>query len=321
MSADNAGRSLVNMSFIIGDCSRSPLLTIPWYRFEESGAAIQLRVSKMRAQFRDIIDNRASAGARKVNLPDDYWELACRILLDAVEMNGRRLSEPYVESVKDALALAVSCAVPDVREFDHGIVHIQRSAEAYVYWFKGTRSVGSKKLGALKHADLIATAAAAPTPLATEVRRHTFSPATFMIHAMAFVAGFVAVAIALVTFLLLVGNALDRQLIPRGPGWLVMPVLGGILCATIVPRTWSQAMGTLAPLRTRLLGLSFFARSSIVGTIAWLTLLGAYSVIFEPLGTRVSDAEFESAIKLMLLPPIVGVFLMWLVLTFLGQTK
>lgn len=125
------------------------------------------------------------------------------------------------------------------------------------------------------------------------------------------VAGFVigaGVAVAIEVGLLLLASALtSRQFMPRGLGWIVVPIAFGITAGTAAPTVWSRAQrGDIAMLRKfRLMSLRM--RAAIVFSVFWALCVGLYVYLFEPYGELeyMDSTAYHHMFKLMIFPPAV----------------
>lgn len=116
-------------------------------------------------------------------------------------------------------------------------------------------------------------------------------------------AGFAAGA-ALVVFLefLLLGGisgATGRSWMPRGLGWVVIPIAAGIAGAALGSR-----------FRLRHVGVSLDQRPTVklavVGAVAWVVLVVGYVIVADPFGGYWDSDEWGALWRWLLIPPVLG---------------
>jgi hypothetical protein len=118
-----------------------------------------------------------------------------------------------------------------------------------------------------------------------------------------FVAGFGA-AVG-VEFLILsgLGEATHRTIMPRGLGWVVIPVVAGIAGARFLSNLQPEHVA-------RLLGNSQRQRYGIAAAASWVVLVVAYVIVAQPFGYYGMDHDDWMALfRWLLIPPVVGLFI------------
>lgn len=127
----------------------------------------------------------------------------------------------------------------------------------------------------------------------------------WLLRIIGFIVG-AGLALALeVGLLLLLNEFLDKGLIPRGPGWLVIPIIAGINAAKIAPE-----LGLLSKFEKQGPVANFWKASPltrfiVVVPIFWILGVGAYVLVFEPYGYRMHSSEYAHMFKIMLFPPAI----------------
>jgi len=123
------------------------------------------------------------------------------------------------------------------------------------------------------------------------------------------IAGFIvgtglAVLLELVLLMLLSG-LFGKQLMPRGLGWFVLPIVAGIACARVAPE-----LGPLGRYASFVLVKNFWSASPasrlvVVAPVFWVLAVGAFVVVFGPYGYSMSSSEYEHMMKVMFFPPAI----------------
>lgn len=125
-----------------------------------------------------------------------------------------------------------------------------------------------------------------------------------------FLVGFFGTALLMLSVLYLLGAMFNTRLVPRGPGWIVIPIIAGVTLAKLVPeKGWGfPALNRLLePLTQKFLSLSLPARAGVVGSVFWAFVVIAFVIIFEPYGSYVSDRKMWQIVKIVVFPPLVSV--------------
>lgn len=127
---------------------------------------------------------------------------------------------------------------------------------------------------------------------------------TWLIRVVGFIVG-AGIAMALeVGLLLLLGELFDKRLMPRGLGWLVIPIIVGISAAKIAPELGPLSKFAKQGLVANFWKASPLTRFIVVAPIFWILGVGAYVLVFEPYGYMYSS-DYAHMFKIMLFPPVV----------------
>ncbi|HVY23461.1 MAG TPA: hypothetical protein VG962_08935 [Steroidobacteraceae bacterium] len=111
-------------------------------------------------------------------------------------------------------------------------------------------------------------------------------------------------AVALeIGLLLLIDAMFDRELMPRGLGWLFIPIAVGTGASSIAPIIWLRIERGEFPLAQKFRSAPVFMRASIVFPLLWILCLGAYVALFNPYG-YMTDDNYWHMFKVMLFPPV-----------------
>jgi hypothetical protein len=111
----------------------------------------------------------------------------------------------------------------------------------------------------------------------------------------------IAVAAEALLFLAISG-AFDRQFMPRGLGWLAMPILAGIAGARIAPLL-PALLATKMPELARATQATRHRRFMLVGAVGWMVIFALYWVTAQPYGYRMYGEDWTDFLELFLLPP------------------
>jgi len=106
------------------------------------------------------------------------------------------------------------------------------------------------------------------------------------------------------------GFSSNRHFVPRGIGWIVVPVMVGVALAKLVPeKGWGipSLNHWPEPVAERFRSFSLSVRVGIVGSAFWALAVILFVILFQPYGSYMSDNEFWKVIKAILFPPILGV--------------
>jgi hypothetical protein len=137
------------------------------------------------------------------------------------------------------------------------------------------------------------------------------------------IAGFVigaggALALEL-ALLLLVDGLSGRQFLPRGPGWIVLPIVLGVALSRSAPEIWARAAGG------NILVLSAFRRKSIALRLAvivplfWAIVVLTYVAVFQPFGEYMASADYATVAKVVIFPSVVFLVGLGIYRTFFAQ--
>lgn len=110
--------------------------------------------------------------------------------------------------------------------------------------------------------------------------------------------------------LLIVNEVFEVRLLPRGIGWVAIPIFIGISAAKLAPRI--ERFPKFNDFKFKQLNLSkiFWEASKItrivfVAPIFWICSVILYVFLFDPYGVYMSDREYLHMFKVMLFPPII----------------
>jgi|GEM_PF-6627012 len=88
---------------------------------------------------------------------------------------------------------------------------------------------------------------------------------------------------------------------PRGPGWLVLPILTGIWIWRRVRATQQEL--TLATMRARIASLNREGRFKLLFLISWVTAYLGYWIIEQPWGYRIRIDDIIFFFVWLIVPP------------------
>jgi len=94
--------------------------------------------------------------------------------------------------------------------------------------------------------------------------------------------------------------ALNRM--PRGLGWVLAPIMAGIVLARVAP----SLVAKFPPSGGRLWHASRGVRLATVLSALWLFGAPLYCWLFEPYGAYMSSGEYTHMFKVMLFPVVAG---------------
>lgn len=104
-----------------------------------------------------------------------------------------------------------------------------------------------------------------------------------------------------VGLLLLVNELSGRDFMPRGPGWLLLPIGLGIAVSAAAPEIWLRIeRGDFSAVQ-KFRSASVLGRAAIVFSLFWVLCVGAYVWLFEPYG-YMGDSDYSHMYKIMLFP-------------------
>src|SRR3954449_2688373 len=109
-----------------------------------------------------------------------------------------------------------------------------------------------------------------------------------------------ALAVALEALLVYaLGGMFHRQMMPRGAGWVAIPIMAGVVGAGV----FSSAIDKFAEESSREIRLATVAIGS------WIALALLYMFLAEPYGTYMSHEEYVSAAEWVLIPTLAGIII------------
>lgn len=121
------------------------------------------------------------------------------------------------------------------------------------------------------------------------------------------IAGFVVGAgltfVLEVGFLLFLGELFGKRLMPRGLGWVILPILAGIALARVAPDLGPVGRFASTALVRNFWSASPLGRLVVVAPVFWILAVGAYVILFEPYGDMYSS-DYIHMMKVMLFPSI-----------------
>ncbi len=106
------------------------------------------------------------------------------------------------------------------------------------------------------------------------------------------------------SLLLILGLVFNRELMPRGPGWLLLPLAFGVTASAAAPNIWLRIEAGDFMLVRRFNSASSLVRFAVVFPVFWSLCVGAYVYLFEPYGYMV-DSDYFHMLKVMIFPPVV----------------
>lgn len=106
-------------------------------------------------------------------------------------------------------------------------------------------------------------------------------------------------------FLMLFSALAGKQLVPRGLGCVVFPVVAGIAAARLAPEVGPLGRYASLALVKRFWAASATTRLVVVAPVFWVLAVGAFVVVFEPYGFRMYSSEYAHMFKVMFFPPVV----------------
>lgn len=111
--------------------------------------------------------------------------------------------------------------------------------------------------------------------------------------------------------LLLVNEMSGRNYMPRGPGWLLLPIGLAIALSAAAPEISLRIERGELPALQKFRSASVSVRAAIGFPLFWIACVGAYVYLCEPYG-YMGDADYNHMFKVMLFPIAVvwaGLFL------------
>ena len=118
-----------------------------------------------------------------------------------------------------------------------------------------------------------------------------------------FILGFAAVA-GLEYMLLWAMN-----LAPRGPAWLVLPIVAGVSLGRAAPSIAARISSGSA--EQAFLQLAPATRIAAIGIALWLIAVPTYVFLFEPYGSYMASYDYAHMLKVMLFPAVLSVLGSW----------
>ncbi|MDZ4739469.1 MAG: hypothetical protein SGJ03_06145 [Alphaproteobacteria bacterium] len=125
---------------------------IDFFEFEEPLQEFSRRVLSARERAFDFQKTNKSVGPRKLDLPDDFWELEARVVWNQCNKETQGPSGTNAEVIKDALAVLVNCAFEDVGNANRFEIRLYAVGDVVVRRQDAEGSESAKKLGALRMA-------------------------------------------------------------------------------------------------------------------------------------------------------------------------
>jgi hypothetical protein len=133
----------------------------------------------------------------------------------------------------------------------------------------------------------------------------------WLLRVVGFVLGAGAAVALEAALLLLISVIFGREFMPRGAGWLFLPIALGISASAAAPNIWLRIQRGDFPAAQRFRSASLLVRGAIVFPVFWILCVGIYTYLFEPYG-YMGDSDYIHMFKVMLFPPavaLVGVLL------------
>ena len=132
-----------------------------------------------------------------------------------------------------------------------------------------------------------------------------------IVRVVGFCAGLIAgIAVELALFIS-IDAIFQHRMMPRGPGWLVFPLILALQFAASAPGFIERAKaGHVTPL-IWFRAAPFPTRAMVIGPIFWVIVVAAFVWLFSPFGEYMSDDDTMSMIKVMLFPPVVAIAGFW----------
>lgn len=110
--------------------------------------------------------------------------------------------------------------------------------------------------------------------------------------------------------LLIINEVFEVRLLPKGIGWVAMPIFIGISAAKLAPRIERFPKFNECKFKQLSLSKLFWESSKItrivfVAPIFWICSVILYVFLFEPYGGYMSDRDYLHMFKVMLFPSII----------------
>ncbi len=177
--------------------------------------------------------------------------------------------------------------------------------------------VDQAKISAQTHADRSEAEGRVPNVKysASDDARFVF----FGMRLLAFVVGFSVIFLAEAVLLHWIGEATHRRIMPRGLGWIVIPIFGGMFCWAAVPQSNSDFQILWNKCQDLLSRQTPFVRWCSACVLIWLAAVATFFLVMDPFGRYVSNEEWSELVRLLTLPPIIGVIVAWLVAKLVGD--
>ncbi len=110
--------------------------------------------------------------------------------------------------------------------------------------------------------------------------------------------------------LLIINEVFEVRLLPKGIGWVAMPIFIGISAAKLAPRIERLSKFNECEFKQLSLSKLFWESSKItrivfVAPIFWICSVILYVFLFEPYGGYMSDRDYLHMFKVMLFPSII----------------
>jgi hypothetical protein len=99
--------------------------------------------------------------------------------------------------------------------------------------------------------------------------------------------------------------ATDREWLPRGPGWLVVPVVAGLALSRYLPGLLARLKAGDHPLIQRFWASPPWVRLAVLVPLFWLVVVSAYVFVFSPYGEYMGDEDWDHLLKVIAFPPAV----------------
>ncbi|MBE1203974.1 hypothetical protein [Aminobacter carboxidus] len=122
------------------------------------------------------------------------------------------------------------------------------------------------------------------------------------------IAGFIVgagIVVALEFVLVMIAHNMGYRLVPRGLGWIALPIGVGVLVSQI-------AASMKAIDVDRIFGGSIIVKQCVAVAVGWQLVVFAYIFMADPFGGYISSREWPTIYKWMLMPPAVAVVLLLL---------
>lgn len=115
-----------------------------------------------------------------------------------------------------------------------------------------------------------------------------------------FMLGFGTVAILEILVIYLIGELLNSRIVPRGPGWIFIPVVAGVAGWKLLRDVnFTGAFGHAVHEMTTMNQLN---RLLIAAYGSWALIVGGYAFFADPYGYRISVDEWVQIVKILMVP-------------------
>lgn len=321
-----------SISLVVRDNSGSDPWAICCFRYFQDNDEARERVGRASGQFEtsariDRVGVRQSSVASAAG-----WEFASVRVFEMLAKCSPDLEVNGGEPLKDALAYLVSSAFSAIDEGDRftvsidcvGFVSVSKIDQTGVFAEKRLGSVSGRRLPDLK-ADMFVPISGADdmsvvieAPLSAEADEPGQNGLAG-VRVVAAILGFCFAFFVEVIVLQILGDAMGARIVPRGLGWIGLPVLFGVFCWHAVPHSRVAIQTILDGGLSWVSGQPAFVRWCLAGVIVWLAAVVTFNVVAEPYGGYLSEEDRSQLIKIVILPPFVGVVVAWVVLKLVRE--